>query len=151
MPAWSTPDEPTEERWPDALPPADYHLGGLAGYDAGRGARRLLAAVGVLGLVAGIAGYVWYANHVEYQRTHPFTLPADTDIDALPRTLHWSDGNARFALRRDAPGVEAIVLPDRTLRLADGVDRAQVFVYVHDGRARVEILSGAIHEEPRTP
>ena len=58
MPAWSTPDEPTEERWPDALPPADYHLGGLAGYDAGRGARRLLAAVGVLGLVASIAAHL---------------------------------------------------------------------------------------------
>lgn len=130
-------------------PPAtDVHLGRLAGYDAGRRVRRVIAAVSVLGCLGAALGYVLYTRHAAYARLHPFELPEGTDVAALTDTLHWSSGSARFTLKREVPGVRAIILPDRVLELAEGCDRARLVVDVGDDTV-IEVLSGQVIQRPR--
>lgn len=127
------------------IPPTDYHRGRFAGYDAGRRVRRGIAIFAAFGVLCSVCAYLWYVRHAEWARTHPFVLPAGTDLSRLTRTLVWNEGRGRFALDEEPPGVEKIVLPDRSLTLAEGSVRAQVVVYVEDGvTTEIEVLSGHV-------
>lgn len=130
-------------------PPAtNVHLGRLAGYDAGRRVRRVIAVVSILGFLGAVLGYVLYTRHAAYVRLHPFELPEGTDVSTLTNTLHWSAGSARFTLKREVPGVRAIILPDRVLELAEGCERARLVVDVGE-ETTVEVLSGHVTQRPR--
>ena len=62
--------------------------------------------------------------------------------------MAWSGGKARLGLDRQPPGILAIELPDRTLRLAEGSDQAQLKLEVRDGKTvELKVLFGAIVEE----
>lgn len=132
------------------LPPADYHRGRLAGYDAGRRARlALLVGLAVLLVATTVA---WYFYATAEPKPAParrqFQLPAGTDLDARPRVLTWSEGKARLGLSREPPGVDTVELPDRTLRLAPGADMAQFKVVVEAGKTvALDIVSGDVVEE----
>lgn len=130
------------------LPPADYNRGRLAGYDAGRRARRaLLAGLGIL-LVGTCVGWYFYVTAERAPTSRQFQLPPGTDLSARPRVLTWSQGKARLGLSREPPGVDTVELPDRTLRLADGSDMAQFKVVVEDGKTTaLEVVSGVVVEE----
>lgn len=130
-------------------PRGDHHLGRFAGYSAAHRVRRRIVSVLVLAGVASIVAYQQYAAYLTHKYEHPFELPPGTDTSTRPRALHWSDGEARLGLSREPPSVEAIHLPDKTIRLADGCDHAQVRVDVIDGRTvAVETLVGEIVEVP---
>ncbi len=132
--------------------PPDLGLrGSIEGYRAGRTTRRLV----YLSLAAGVVGTFfavrWYIEHLEErERAKAPTYTVDpATIEGRPRQLEWSEGVARLGLSREPPGVEAIVLPDRVLRLADGYEHAQVRVDVRDGRTHeVIVLVGEITQEP---
>lgn len=127
------------------IPPTDYHRGGLAGYDAGRRIRRGLAIFAACAVFCSVCAYVLAVRHAAWERAHPFVLPEGTDLSTLTRTLVWNEGRARFALDREPPGVEKIVLPDRSLTLAEGSVRAQVVVVVEEGvTTEIEVLSGHV-------
>jgi hypothetical protein len=128
-------------------PRGEHHRGRLGGYGAGRAARlALLASLSILLVATTVVWYLW--ARPAPPRGRQFQLPPGTDIAARPRVLTWSQGKARLGLGREPPGVEAVELPDRTLRLADGSDLAQFKVVVEDGRTvTLEVVSGAIVEE----
>lgn len=129
-------------------PPGEHHRGRFAGYDAGRRVRRiLLACLAVLVVGTVFAWYQWARRGPKPAVVQQFQLPAGTDTSDRPRVLTWSQGQARLGLSREPPGVHTIELPDRTLRLADGADRAQFKVVVADGKTTaLELESGRVVE-----
>jgi hypothetical protein len=135
----------------DDLPDTDYNLGRFAGYQAGSGVRRFVfIGLGLAAIGAVIAGY-FYITYLHENRTpvHAVPLPEGTDISERPRVMSWSSGKARLGLTREPPGLLAIELPDRVLRLADGCDSAQVRLNVVDGETvEMTVLFGVVDEEP---
>ena len=120
----------------------------MQGYRDGSRVRRKIY-IGLVGgaAIAVLAGH-WYARHLEHERKNPtahYTVANGAEDEVRPRSLTWNDGFARLALSRDPPGVNQIVLPDRTIKLADGVDTAQVKIKVVDGKTvQLKVLSGDI-------
>ncbi len=130
------------------IPPADYNRGRLGGYAAGAPMRRMFYALVIVFVISGVLLVSWWARN--RPNTHPqqFQLPAGTDLDARPRTMAWSGGKARLGLDRQPPGILSIELPDRTLRLAEGSDQAQLKVEVRNGKTvELKVLFGAVVEE----
>lgn len=141
---------PVRERDDELLPnpPMGQHGGRLAGYAAGSGMRRLLFALVVVFVAGGVALLVWYTRTREPVHAQQFQLPEGSEMSARPRTMVWSGGQARLGLDRAPPGLLAIELPDRTLRLAEGCDQAQFKVDVEDGRTKtLKVLFGEVTEE----
>ncbi len=104
-------------------------------------------------LAAGVVGVILYLRHLHQLRAPVYTvpLPEGTDVSTRPRVLTWSGGKARFALAREAPALEALELPDRVLRLADGCESAEVRVWVEAGRTvEVTVIRGEVRQEPLT-
>ena len=129
-------------------PPAHYNRGRLGGYAAGAGMRRVFIGLVVVLVTAGVLVVSWWARTRPPEHPQQFQLPAGTDLDARPRTMAWSGGKARLGLDRQPPGILAIELPDRTLRLAEGSDQAQLKLEVRDGKTvELKVLFGAIVEE----
>lgn len=129
-------------------PPAISSRGSLAAYQEGsRVRRKVYLALVVGGLSAVVAGHL-IARHLEHQRRNPtahYTMAPGSEDEIRPRSLEWTDGYARLALSREPPGIAEVVLPDRVVRLADGVDTAQFRVNVLDGRTvELKVISGDI-------
>ena len=103
----------------------------------------------VLVLVAGGVGLLgWFTRNREVVHPQQFQLPAGSEMSSRPRTMVWSGGAARLGLDRAEPGLLAVELPDRTLRLADGCDQAQFKVEVEDGKTtKLKVLFGEVVEE----
>jgi hypothetical protein len=133
-------------------PRGDWHLGRFAGYRAAaRVRKRMTIVLGAAGLAA-IVAYWRYTAWLEYERTHPFELPAGADLGDRPREMTWSGGKARVGLAREAPGLSTLHLPDRDIFLADGCDRAQLKLEVEGGKTvRLEVLSGEIEQVLHDP
>lgn len=143
---------PPEQRLAQLLaePPPDEPASALTAYLQGRRLRRGIALG--LGLVfVAVATAVSQARQwARHRRYHPYTLPASTAH--LPRTdvLVWSSGRARFGLVREDPGIHTIVLPDRSVTLAPGCERAWIDVEVgDDGAVEVWVLKGEVVQTPR--
>jgi len=140
-------------------PRGDHHLGRFAGYRAASPIRlRLGLALAACG--AAMVIVFWQATRrfeAQYEREahdrqHVVTLPEGTNTTDRSRVFHWTEGSARLGLRREAPGVEVIRLPDRDLVLAPGSDHAQVKLEVVDGvTTNVRVLVGQIEQRPRPP
>lgn len=129
-------------------PAADYHRGRLAGYSAGAGARKILLALTVVLVVAGALVVAWWARNRPPAHPEQYQLPAGSDLEGRPRVMVWTGGKARLGLDRQPPGVLAIELPDRTLRLADGSDQAQLQLEVREGKTvALKVLFGEVVEE----
>lgn len=146
------PDPPRRNRDDELLadpPVGDHHRGRLAGYEAGRGARRLLIAGILVGLVGTSAAWFWYVTREPPPpRPRQFQLPEGTDLSSRPRVFTWSEGKAQLGLSREPPGVDTVELPDRTLRLAPGSDLARFKVVVTSGAtASLDVLAGEVVEE----
>lgn len=143
----------------DEPPRGEYHLGRFAGYVAGRRVRRGIALAFALCGVAMVTAFVQHQLELRaryaaahYDRLHPWKLPAGTDVSSRSRDFHWSSGKMRIALSREAPGIERIVLPDKIITLAPGVDLAQIKFEVVDGHTLdIKILSGDIEHRKRLP
>jgi len=102
----------------------------------------------VVFVISGVLVVSWWARNRPPAHPQQFQLPAGTDLDSRPRTMAWSGGKARLGLDRQPPGILAIELPDRTLRLAEGSDQAQLKVEVRDGKTvALKVLFGAVVEE----
>ncbi|MCB9704595.1 MAG: hypothetical protein H6711_22110 [Myxococcales bacterium] len=132
-------------------PETDFHLGRLGGYRAAGRMRSLLAVGFAVATVAAIAAGYYYITYLQEHRTpvHAVPLPEGSDLEGRPRTMTWSGGKARLGLTREPPGLLEIELPDRTLRLADGCDSAQVRVNVDGGRTvEVTVLFGEVDQVP---
>jgi len=130
------------------LPPAHYNRGRLGGYAAGAPLRRLFYALVLVSVISGVLVVSWWARNRPSLHPQQFQLPAGTDLDARPRTMAWSGGKARLGLDRQPPGILAIELPDRTLRLAEGSDQAQLKLEVRDGKTvELKVLFGEVVEE----
>jgi hypothetical protein len=141
---------PTRERDDELLrdPPKLEHGGRLAGYAAGSRMRRVIAALVVVFVAGGVALLVWFTRTREPAHVQQFQLPEGSEMSSRPRTMVWSGGPARLGLDRAPPGLLAVELPDRTLRLADGCDQAQFKVDVEDGRTKtVKVIFGDVVEE----
>jgi hypothetical protein len=149
--AWQAPAPvPTRERDDELLadPPKLEHGGRLAGYAAGTVMRRVLFALVVVLVAGGVALVVWFTRTREPTHAQQFQLPEGSEMSSRPRTMVWSGGAARLGLDRAPPGLLAVELPDRTLRLADGSDQAQFKVEVEDGKTkRLKVLFGEVVEE----
>ncbi len=132
----------------DNPPVGDYHRGRLEGYRQG-GRMRIILFLLVIGFIAGgVALMVWYVRNRPPEHAQQFELPPGSDLDARPRTMTWTGGKARLGLDRKPPGITAIELPDRTLRLAEGSDQAQMKVDVEDGKTKdLRIIFGEVVEE----
>lgn len=130
------------------LPPAHYNRGRLGGYAAGSRMRLVFGALIVVLVIAGVLVVSWWARTRPPAHPQQFQLPAGTDLAARPRVMAWSGGKARLGLDRQPPGILAIELPDRTLRLAEGSDQAQLKLEVRDGKTvELKVLFGAVVEE----
>lgn len=149
--AWQAPAPPPVRERDDELladPPKLDHGGRLAGYAAGARMRYLLFGLVVVLVAGGVALVVWYTRTREPTHAQQFQLPEGSELSSRPRTMVWSGGAARLGLDRTPPGLLAIELPDRTLRLADGCDQAQFKVEVEDGQTtKLKILFGEVVEE----
>jgi len=132
----------------DNPPVGDYHLGRLGGHEQGKRMRRIFTLLAI-GLVAGgVALMVWYVRNRPPEHASQYELPAGTDLESRPRVMAWSGGKARLGLDRKPPGVLEIALPDRTLRLAEGSDQAQMVLEVEDGKTTaLKVLFGDVVEE----
>ena len=129
-------------------PAADYHRGRLAGYSAGARMRKILGLLTVAFVVGGVFLVAGWGRNKPPAHPQQFQLPAGSDLEGRPRTLVWSGGKARLGLDRAPPGVLAIELPDRTLRLADGSDQAQLKLEVRDGKTvELKVLFGEVVED----
>ena len=143
----------------DEPPRGEHHLGRFGGYVAGRRVRRGIAIAFALCALAMVTAFVQHQLELrdryaaaEYKRLHPWKLPAGTDTSSRSRDFHWSSGKMRIALSREAPGIERIVLPDKVITLAPGVDSAQIKFEVVDGRTLgIKILSGDVEHRVRRP
>jgi hypothetical protein len=143
----------------DELPETQHHLGRFEGYREGRRPRRLIALALTTCAVLAVVIFVVNqhrleeeAEEAEYERLHPWTLPEGTDLSSRPRDFHMSDGKMRLALSREAPGIERIILPDKVITLAEGVDSAQIKVQVENGQTlRIKVLSGDVMHRDRHP
>lgn len=148
---WQAPAPPPVRERDDELlpdPPKLEHGGRLAGYAAGSGMRKLLFALVVIFVAGGVGLVVWFTRNREPVHPEQFQLPPGSELSERPRTMVWTGGAARLGLDREPPGLLAIELPDRTLRLADGCDQAQFKVDVEGGQTRqVKVLFGEIVEE----
>lgn len=148
-----TPPKPIPQRERDDelmtdLPPADYNRGRLGGHAAGAPMRRVFYAMVIVLVIGGVLLVSWWARNRPPMHPQQFQLPAGTDLDARPRTMAWSGGKARLGLDRQPPGILAIELPDRTLRLAEGSDQAQLKVEVREGKTvELKVLFGQVVEE----
>lgn len=134
-------------------PMGDHHLGRFADYQAADRLRRRIVIAVLVTLAAGVVGVILYLRHLHQLRAPVYTvpLPEGTDVSTRPRVLTWSGGKARFALAREAPALEALELPDRVLRLADGCESAEVRVWVEAGRTvEVTVIRGEVRQEPLT-
>lgn len=143
---------PTEGSTDELLhDPPELGVGGtLEGYR--RGARMRFVLIGFGAVLVGVLAVLgWWIT-----RPRPvvpeYTVAPDHATDPADRVLHWeSEGTARLGMTREPPGVEQIVLPDRVLRLEDGIDHAQVSVEIRGGRTvSVRTLTGRVHMEPRS-
>ncbi len=129
-------------------PVGTYHRGRLEGYRQGGRMRLILGALVVLFVAGGVALTVWWVRNRPAPHAAAFELPPGSDLDGRPRTMAWTGGKARLGLDRKPPGVLAIELPDRTLRLADGSDQAQMKVEVEDGKTtQLRVIFGDVIEE----
>lgn len=125
-----------------------HHLGRLEGYRQGGRMRMLLAGLVVLFVAGGVALVVWFVRTRPPVHAQQFELPAGSDLDARPRVMAWSGGKARLGLDRNPPGVLQIDLPDRSLKLADGCDQAQMKLDVEDGKTtELRVIFGEVVEE----
>lgn len=132
-----------------ANPPVGvHHRGRLEGYRQG-GRMRVVLSLLVVGFVAGgVALAVWFVRTRPPQHAKQFELPPGSDLEARPRTMTWTGGKARLGLDRTPPGVLQIDLPDRSLRLADGCDQAQMKIEVEAGKTTaLRVIFGDIVEE----
>jgi len=136
----------------DDPPETDYHRGRFAGYEAGSRVRRFVfVGLGLATIGAVITGYLYISYQHEHRLpVHAMPLPEGTDISSRPRTMTWSSGKARLGLTREPPGLLAIELPDRVVRLAEGCDSAQVRLEVKDGETvEMLVIFGEIEQVPR--
>lgn len=125
-----------------------HHLGRLEGYRQGGRMRMLLALMAVVFAAGGVALVVWFVRTRPPVHAQQFELPAGSDLDARPRVMAWSGGKARLGLDRKPPGVLQIDLPDRSLKLADGCDQAQMKLDVEDGKTtELRVIFGEVVEE----
>lgn len=130
------------------LPTAHYHRGRLGGHAEGAPMRRIFYGLIVIFVIGGVLLVSWFVRNRPSTHPQQYQLPAGTDLDARPRTMAWSGGKARLGLDRHPPGILAIELPDRTLRLADGSDQAQLKLEVRDGKTvELKILFGEVVED----
>jgi hypothetical protein len=131
-------------------PPTLSQAWSLQAYAAGSRVRRWVFGTLIGGVIgAGVAGY-WYVGYLQEKQRHPrpeYVVDPST-VDADSRVLVWSEGRARLGLYRDPPGVRAIVLPDRTITLADDCDHAQVNVDVRGGETvKIAVLVGRVKQQ----
>ncbi len=128
-------------------PPERHAVRGvLEGDRAGRRIRGWLVLAGCV-LVPAIA-WLW-GRAFDTVVVPSYELAPDSD-NARDRVLVWSSGKARLGLSRQTPGVEAIVLPDRVVRLALGCEHAQIRVDVRDGETvAFDVVVGDIVTELR--
>lgn len=125
-----------------------HHLGRLEGYRQGGRMRLLLTAMVAVFVAVGVALFAWFVRTRPAEHARQFELPAGSDLEARPRTMIWSGGKARLGLDRSPPGVLQIDLPDRSLRLADGCDQAQMKIDVEDGKTtELRVIFGEIVED----
>ena len=147
-PPTTIPPRERDDELMDIVPPSDYHRGRLGGYAAGAPMRRLFYALVIVFVIGGVVLVSWWVRNRPNLHPQQFQLPAGTDLDARPRTMAWSGGKARLGLDRQPPGILSIELPDRTLRLAEGSDQAQLKVEVRNGKTvELKVLFGAVVEE----
>jgi len=130
--------DPPQNRLPDSM----------TAYRDGTSVRRKiylgLAGGVAIALVAGIA----YARHVAFELDNPtahYTVAEGAEDEIRPREFVWSNGYGWLSLSRAPPGVNKIVLPDRTIELADGFDTAQLKVNVVDGKTvLLKVMTGDV-------
>ncbi len=145
---------PERERDAELLaePPfGEHHLGRLGGYRSGvRQRRRLSIAIALALLGSMVAGFYYIRYLEQFKHYEVFELPPDAELEGRPRVMTWSDGKARFGLHRAPPGVHTIELPDRSIHLADGCDRAQVRVNIVDGETvEMTVITGDVTTTPK--
>lgn len=141
---------PARERDDELLldPPKGDHGGRLSAYAAGAGMRRVIFALVIAFVAGGVALTIWFVRTREPEHVPQFQLPAGSEMSSRPRTMVWSGGAARLGLDRAPPGLLAVELPDRTLRLAEGCDQAQFKVNVEEGQTKsLKIVFGEVVEE----
>ena len=136
-----------------ADPPEDHwHLGHLGGLRSGARQRRWINLSLALAMIGAVVAGVLYARHLRRERESVqfLQLPEGADLEGRERVLTWSNGKARLGLHRAPPGVLAIELPDRVIRLADDADVAQLRVNIVDGRTvEMTVLLGEVDVELR--
>ena len=129
-------------------PPASVGDGVLSAHQDGGRIRRRVYGGTVLGALVLIAIGYSYVAQLQHKRDNPtaqYTVAAGAEDEIRPRSMVWNSGFARLALSREPPGITQIVLPDRFVELADGVDTAQFKVNVVDGRTiSFKVLTGQV-------
>ncbi|MEM6990991.1 MAG: hypothetical protein AAF721_10850 [Myxococcota bacterium] len=129
-------------------PPAISARGSLAAYADGSKVRRKVYIGLVLGVAAAVVGGYTWAAHLQHEKDNPtahYTVAKGAESEIRPRSMEWNEGYARLALSREPPGINQIVLPDRLVELADGVDTAQFKVNVVDGKTvEFKVLTGDV-------
>lgn len=129
-------------------PVGAHHLGRLGGYRQGGRMRMVFIGLVVVLVAGGIAFMAWFVRNRPPAHAQQFELPAGSDLDARPRVMAWSGGKARLGLDRKPPGVLQIDLPDRSLKLADGCDQAQMKIEVEEGKTtELRVIFGEIVED----
>lgn len=132
----------------DNPPVGDYHRGRLGGYRQGSRMRLVFAALIIAFIAGGVALMVWYTRTRPPAHAEQYQLPAGSELEGRPRSMSWTGGKARLGLDRAPPGVLEIELPDRTLRLADGSDQAQMKLEVEAGKTvALKVLFGEVVED----
>lgn len=136
-------------------PPAVHLEGTLHGYRSGRRLRTVLFISIAVGVAACIGWAIWSQQRAARGVTPQYQVddPGASEQDDSLGVLHWStEGAARLGLMKK-DGVHTIVLPDRTLRLAEDHDHAQVVVRIQDGETRsVKTVAGrVVMSSPTTP
>lgn len=125
-----------------------HHLGRLGGYRQGGRMRLILAGLVVVFVIIGVGLFAWFVRTRPAEHARQFELPPGSDLESRPRTMAWSGGKARLGLDRKPPGVLQIDLPDRSLKLADGCDQAQMKIDVTDGKTtELRVIFGEVVED----